>query len=108
MWNRIRQVLVPTLALAIGLSAQIPTAQIYAQQAPEYGPPTGTIVIVGVGLRDAGIFELFIELGVPNELHTVPGGRHGGFDREQTLAIFETIRRFLSQHGLGGGLVTAQ
>ncbi len=47
-------------------------------------------------------------LGVPNELHTVPGGRHGGFNQEQTLAIFETIRRFLSQHGLGGGLVTAQ
>ncbi len=54
------------------------------------------------------LHEKLDELGVPNELHTVPGGRHGGFDREQTLAIFETIRRFLSQHGLGGGLVTAQ
>ena len=48
------------------------------------------------------------ELGVSNELHTVPGGRHGGFNREQTLAIFETIRRFLSQHGLGYGLTTVQ
>ena len=47
-------------------------------------------------------------LGIPNELHTVPGGRHGGFNQEQTLAIFETIRRFLSQHGLGAGLTTAQ
>ena len=54
------------------------------------------------------LHEKLEELGVPNELHTVPGGRHGGFNREQTLAIFETIRRFLSQHGLGGGLVTAQ
>ena len=54
------------------------------------------------------LHEKLDELGVPNELHTVPGGRHGGFNREQTLAIFETIRRFLSQHGLGGGLVTAQ
>jgi len=40
-------------------------------------------------------------LGVPNQLHTVPGGRHGGFNTEQTLAIFETIQNFLSQHGLG-------
>ena len=48
------------------------------------------------------------ELGVPNELHTVPGGRHGGFNQEQTRAIFETIRRFLSQHGLGYGLTTVQ
>ncbi len=55
--------LIPTLALAIGLSIQIPTAQIYAQEAPEYGPPTGTLVIVGGGLRDAGILERFIELG---------------------------------------------
>jgi len=54
------------------------------------------------------LHEKLEELGVPNELHTVPGGRHGGFNREQTLAIFETIRRFLSQHGLDGGLVTTQ
>ncbi len=54
------------------------------------------------------LHEKLDEAGVPNVLHTVPGGSHGGFDREQTLAIFETIRRFLSQHGLGSGLVTAQ
>jgi acetyl esterase/lipase len=41
-------------------------------------------------------------VGVANELHTVPGGRHGGFDRPQTLAIFETIHAFLEHHGLGG------
>ncbi len=53
------------------------------------------------------LHEKLDELGVSNVLHTVPGGGHGGFNREQTLAIFETIRRFLSQHGLGG-VVTAQ
>jgi acetyl esterase/lipase len=47
-------------------------------------------------------------VGVPNELHTVPGGRHGGFNREQMIAIFETIQRFLAEHGLGGGPATAQ
>ena len=50
------------------------------------------------------LHEKLDEVGVPNVLHTVPGGRHGGFNREQTLAIFETIQRFLSQHGLGGGM----
>ena len=54
------------------------------------------------------LHEKLDERGVSNVLHTVPGGGHGGFNREQTLAIFETIRRFLSQHGLGGGLLTAQ
>lgn len=38
--------------------------------------------------------------GVDNELHTVPGGGHGGFDREETLAIFRTIHDFLDRHGL--------
>lgn len=39
--------------------------------------------------------------GVDNVLHTVPGGSHGGFDREETLAIFRTIHDFLGRHGLG-------
>ena len=41
------------------------------------------------------------EAGVENELHTVPGGGHGGFDRAETLAVFETIHRFLQEHGIG-------
>ncbi len=53
------------------------------------------------------LHEKLDEAGVPNELHTVPNGRHGGFNREQTLAIFETIQRFLSQHGLGGNMAAA-
>ncbi len=39
-------------------------------------------------------------VGVANELHTVPGGGHGGFNRQESIAIFETIHRFLTQHGL--------
>ena len=49
-------------------------------------------------------FRLHEELagaGVDNELHTVPGGGHGGFNREETIAIFETIQAFLGTHGLG-------
>ena len=40
--------------------------------------------------------------GVPNELHTVPGGLHGRFNRDETVAIWTTIRTFLADHGLGG------
>lgn len=38
--------------------------------------------------------------GVDNELHTVPGGGHGRFSRDETIAIFETIQAFLARHGL--------
>jgi len=46
------------------------------------------------------LHEKLSSTGVSNELHTVPAGRHGGFDREQTLAIFSTIQGFLDAHGL--------
>ena len=49
------------------------------------------------------LHEELTHAGIPNQLHTVPGGRHGGFNREQTLAIFSTIREFLTAHGLVTG-----
>ena len=52
--------------------------------------------------------EKLDDAGVPNALHTVPGGGHGGFNRAQTLAVFETIHQFLSRHGLGGDRATTQ
>jgi acetyl esterase/lipase len=48
------------------------------------------------------LHEELAKAGVANELHTVPGGRHGGFNREETVAIFDTIDRFLTEHGLAG------
>jgi len=35
------------------------------------------------------------QAGVPNQLLTIPGGKHGGFTRDETLKIFSTIREFL-------------
>jgi acetyl esterase/lipase len=40
--------------------------------------------------------------GARHELHTVPGGGHGGFTAAQTIEIFERIERFLSELGEGG------
>ena len=39
--------------------------------------------------------------GVPNQLLTIPGGRHGGFTPEERTRIFAIIREFLGKHGLG-------
>ncbi len=52
------------------------------------------------------LHEKLDDAGVPNALHTVPDGGHGGFNTAETLEIFETIHGFLSQHGLGGGMAT--
>jgi acetyl esterase/lipase len=38
------------------------------------------------------------EAGVPNQLHTIPGGGHGGFDLEQTLDAYRVIRDFLARY----------
>ena len=38
---------------------------------------------------------------VPNQLVTIPGGKHGGFTNEQRDRIYVTIREFLAKNGLG-------
>ena len=40
-------------------------------------------------------------VGVPNTLHTVPGGGHGGFTTEEMISIYESIYRFLDRLELG-------
>jgi acetyl esterase/lipase len=49
----------------------------------------------GVRLREA-----LDKAGVPNELLTIPGGKHGGFTNEETLKIQATINQFLVKHGI--------
>jgi hypothetical protein len=39
-------------------------------------------------------------VGAEHELLTIPGGGHGGFTVEETVEIFETIHRFLGDHGI--------
>lgn len=52
------------------------------------------------------LHEALDAAGVTSELHTVPGGGHGGFDRDETLAIYEAIDRFLE--GLGPAVSDSQ
>lgn len=43
--------------------------------------------------------------GVPNQLVTIPGGKHGGFSHDQTVRAYSAIREFLSKHNLNGPTV---
>ncbi|MEW6511658.1 MAG: alpha/beta hydrolase [Bacteroidota bacterium] len=43
------------------------------------------------------LHKALTEANVPNQLVTVPGGKHGGFTRDQMLSAFATIREFLVQ-----------
>jgi len=47
------------------------------------------------------LHEALNKAGVPNQLLTIPGGKHGGFSRDETLKIFATIQQFLQKHSLG-------
>lgn len=49
----------------------------------------------GVRLRQA-----LEKAGVPTEMVTVPGGRHGGFTFEENVKIYAAIRSFLAKHNL--------
>lgn len=52
--------------------------------------------------------EALDKASVPNELVTIPGGKHGGFSRSETVRIFTAIRGFLTKHGVLAAAATSQ
>jgi acetyl esterase/lipase len=44
--------------------------------------------------------EALTKSGVDQKLITIPGGRHGGFNREEMLRAYSEIRAFLAKHGI--------
>ena len=46
------------------------------------------------------LHEALSKVGVPNQLLTISGGRHGGFTADERTKIFVTIREFLAKNGL--------
>ena len=48
------------------------------------------------------LHEALTQAHVPNQLLTVPGGKHGNFSAEERTKIFLTIREFLSKNGVNG------
>ncbi|HYM12769.1 MAG TPA: alpha/beta hydrolase [Bryobacterales bacterium] len=48
------------------------------------------------------LHEALQEAGVPNQLITIPGGKHGGFNQAETLRAYTAIREFLAAHKLLG------
>ena len=46
------------------------------------------------------LHEKLTDAGVPNELITIPGGRHGGFSAAEMQRIHTTVIAFLKKHGI--------
>ena len=81
----------PTSALALLLALAL-AAPGSAQQSTEYGPPSGTLVIVGGGATDGtGIVEKFLELGGGAEegRFVIVPTAGGNYDREGKLRVFD-------------------
>jgi acetyl esterase/lipase len=47
------------------------------------------------------LHQALAKVNVPNQLLTIPGGKHGNFTPEQRDRIYITIREFLGKNGLG-------
>jgi cyanophycinase len=81
---------IPLLAFVMALSGVVE-----AQQATEYGPPNGTLVIVGGGSMNATeIMDRFIELGGGAEegRFVIVPTAGGNYDREGNVRVFEEDR----------------
>ena len=48
------------------------------------------------------LHEALSKVNVPNQLLTIPGGKHGNFAPDERTKIYVTIREFLAKNGLGG------
>jgi acetyl esterase/lipase len=46
------------------------------------------------------LHDALTKAGVANQLITIPGGKHGGFSKEETSKIFITIQEFLAKNKL--------
>lgn len=46
------------------------------------------------------LHEALQKAGVANKLVTIPGGKHGGFSREETVRAYSEIDKFLAAHNL--------
>jgi acetyl esterase/lipase len=47
------------------------------------------------------LHEELTKVNVPNQLVTIPGGKHGNFTPQEREKIYTTIREFLAKNGLG-------
>ena len=85
------------VALAFALTAAWPVAQQPAQEAPEYGPAKGTLVIVGGGnLNGSGINEKFIQLAGGPEKNFVIVPTAGGNRNAQGQLITYTEEQVIA------------
>src|SRR5205823_878964 len=46
------------------------------------------------------LHEALNKAGVPNQFLTIPGGKHGGFNRAETIKAYAAIQEFLTKHNL--------
>ncbi|MCH7890918.1 MAG: cyanophycinase [Gemmatimonadetes bacterium] len=96
--------LVAIFALTIGLWVQLSTGQVGAQEAPQYGPPTGTLVIVGGGSTNGtGIIERFIELGggAENGRFVIVPTAGGNYDQDGNVRVYDEDRVLRSWRARG-------
>src|SRR5215813_147892 len=85
-----RYVIALGLRLGLGLLLLLLPAAARAQEATEYGPAKGTLLIVGGGsLKDSGIPEKFIELAGGKDAKIVVGPTAGGNkNRDGSIKVY--------------------
>jgi len=65
-------------------------AASFSQEVPEYGPPNGTLVIVGGNLKDAAIYDRFIQLaGGPDARFVIVPTAGGNKNADGTIRVYK-------------------
>jgi len=92
------------LTLMVWILAAWLSLQVAAQDNPNYGPPNGTLVIVGGGqIRGTGIMERFVELGggARDGLFVVVPTAGGNHDPDGRVRVYDEVRVLTPWRSLG-------
>ena len=81
-------------ATAAVVACSLAGALVQAQEAPEYGPPKGTLIIVGGGSTDGtGIIEKFIQIaGGPEKKFVIVPTAGGNRDDQGNVRVYDEER----------------
>ncbi|HEX5217685.1 MAG TPA: SUMF1/EgtB/PvdO family nonheme iron enzyme [Vicinamibacterales bacterium] len=88
-----RRLLLAAIALAVGTAGFV-SVRAAAQEIPEYGPPRGTLIIIGGGSTDGtGIIEKFIQIaGGPEKKFVIVPTAGGNRDAQGNVRVYEEER----------------
>ena len=106
-----RLIIVGALIVVIAIAGAVSMTRWFASSAPDRRPnlveapplapvTRSSVIVTPAAIALSAIQEALEKAGVPHQLITVPGGKHGGFSQPEMVRIYTGIHEFLGRYKL--------